>query len=45
VSWDDVQEKQKHLYTRGQLVYDGHIGLLAGTLQAGEKRLVCVDRY
>ncbi len=46
VLWnEEFAEKRKHEYTRGALVYDGHLGKVVGLLKPGERRLVCIDTY
>jgi hypothetical protein len=41
----DYQEKGKYEYGRATCVYDGHLGKVVGMLKAGQKRLVCIDKY
>ncbi len=41
----EFEEKQKHHYTRGALVYDGHQGLVKGLVHKGKKFLISIDKY
>jgi len=46
VLWnEEYQKKRRHEYTRGGLVYDGHVGKVVGMIPPGTSRLICVDKF